>query len=120
MKVIFAVVKQLKQLQRKPIMSFTSYNGYKLNSHLTCFQQGFIAQLVEHRTGIMELMGSNPVEASDFFLGFLCNCSTTVRSLSILLFFKVAHNFAKLNIIEIGHLFSYPNNIVAASGTLNT
>ena len=31
---------------------------------------GFIAQLVEHRTGIAEVMGSNPVEAlifSDFF-----------------------------------------------------
>ena len=24
---------------------------------------GFIAQLVEHRTGIAEVMGSNPVEA---------------------------------------------------------
>ena len=28
------------------------YHGYKLNSHLTCFQRSFIAQLVEHRTGI--------------------------------------------------------------------
>ena len=28
---------------------------------------GFIAQLVEHRTGIAEVMGSSPVEASDFF-----------------------------------------------------
>ena len=27
---------------------------------------GFIAQLVEHRTGIAEVMGSNPVEP-DFF-----------------------------------------------------
>ena len=53
-----------------------SYNGYKLNSHLTCFQRGFVAQLVEHRTGIAEVMGSNPVghEAPGFFLGFLCNC----------------------------------------------
>ena len=48
--------------------------GYKLNSHLTCFQQSFIAQLVEHRTGIAEVMGSNPVGASEFFLGFVCNC----------------------------------------------
>ena len=41
----------------------------------TCFQRGFIAQLVEHRISIAEAMGSNPVEASDFFfLGFLCNC----------------------------------------------
>ena len=39
-----------------------------------CSRGGFIAQSVEHRTGITEVMGSNPVEASDFFLGFLCNC----------------------------------------------
>ena len=59
------------------IVSFSSYNGYKLNSaHLTCFQRrGFITQLVEHRTGIAEIMCSKPpVEGSEFFLGFLCNC----------------------------------------------
>ena len=48
-------------------------NGYKLNSHLTCFQQGFVAQSVEHRTGIVEVMGSNPVGASELFLCFICN-----------------------------------------------
>ena len=36
-------------------------------------QQGFIAQLVEHRTCITEDMGSILIEASDIFLGFLCN-----------------------------------------------
>ena len=41
---------------------------------MTCFQRGFIAQLVKHRTGIAEVMGSNPVGASEFFLGFICNC----------------------------------------------
>ena len=44
--------------------SFSAYNGYKLNSHLTCFRRGFIAQSVDHRTGIAEVMG----------LGFICNC----------------------------------------------
>ena len=36
---------------------------------------GFIAQLVEHRTGIAEVMGSSPIEAL-IFLGFffLSNC----------------------------------------------
>ena len=29
---------------------------------------------LEHCTGIAEVMGSSPVEASFFFLGFLCNC----------------------------------------------
>ena len=31
---------------------------------------GFIAQLVEQRTGNAEVTGSNPVEALIFFLGF--------------------------------------------------
>ena len=31
---------------------------------------GFIAQLVEHRTGIAEVTGSNPVEVLTFFSGF--------------------------------------------------
>ena len=49
------------------LTSFSLYNGYKLNSHLTCFQRGFIAQLVEHRTIIAEIMGWNPVGASEYF-----------------------------------------------------
>ena len=52
---------------------FSSYNTYILNSHLTCFRRSFIAQSVEHCTGIAEVMGSNPVGASEFFLGFICN-----------------------------------------------
>ena len=35
---------------------------------------GFIAQLVEHRTGIAEVTGSNPVEALLFFRLLLSNC----------------------------------------------
>ena len=38
------------------------------NSQLTSLPMcGFIAQLVEHRTGIAEVTGSNPVEALNFF-----------------------------------------------------
>ena len=54
-----------------------SYNGYKLNSHLTCFRLGFMAQSVEHCASIVEVMGSNPVGASEFVSGlylFLHNC----------------------------------------------
>ena len=50
----------------------SSYDGYKLNSLLTYYLQGLIAQLVEQRTG----------EASDFILGFLSNflsCFITTR-----------------------------------------
>ena len=35
---------------------------------------GFIAQLVEHRTGIAEVMGSNPVKALIFFRFLLSSC----------------------------------------------
>ena len=35
---------------------------------------GFVAQLVEHRTGIVEGTGSNPVEAPMFFRLLLSNC----------------------------------------------
>ena len=32
-------------------------------------RRGFIAQSVEHRTGIAEVMGSNPIGASELFSG---------------------------------------------------
>ena len=35
---------------------------------------GFIAQLVEYRTGIAEVTGSNPVETLIFFRLLLSNC----------------------------------------------
>ena len=41
-----------------------SYKNSQLTSLPIC---GFIAQLVEHRTGIAEVTGSNPVEAMIFF-----------------------------------------------------
>ena len=45
------------------------------NSQLTSLPMcGFIAQLVEHRTGIAEVTGSNPVEALIFFRLLHSNC----------------------------------------------
>ena len=49
-----------------PVMSSCHSSREKLTSLPTC---GFIAQLVEHRTGIAEVTGSNPVEAL-IFSGF--------------------------------------------------
>ena len=46
---------------------------YELNKLTLLPMCGFIAQLVEHRTGIAEVMGSNPVEALIFFR-LLSNC----------------------------------------------
>ena len=37
---------------------------------------GFIAQLVEHRTGTAEVMGSNPIEALIFFFFFFFQASS--------------------------------------------
>ena len=51
------------------------YTGRNELNKLTLLPMGgFIAQLVEHRTGIAEVMGSNPVEARIFFRLLLSNC----------------------------------------------
>ena len=42
----------------------------KFNKLTSLPMYDFIAQLVEHRTGIAEVTGSNPVEALVFFSGF--------------------------------------------------
>ena len=47
---------------------------YELNKLTSLPMCGFIAQLVEHRTGIAEVTGSNPVEALIFFGLLLSNC----------------------------------------------
>ena len=50
------------------IISFLT-GRYELNKLISLPMCGFIAQLVEHRTGIEEVTGSNPVEAL-IFSGF--------------------------------------------------
>ena len=52
-------------------VNFTSFHctgRYELNKLTSLPMCGFIAQLVEHRTGIAEVTGSNPVEALIFSL----------------------------------------------------
>ena len=46
---------------------FTPHGRYELNKLTSLPMCGFIAQLVEHRTGIAEVTGSNPVDALIFF-----------------------------------------------------
>ena len=58
-------------------INFTSFHctgRYELNKLTSLPMCGFIAQLVEHRIGIAEVMGSNPVEALIFFRLLLSNC----------------------------------------------
>ena len=45
----------------------TPYGRYELNKLTSLPMCGFIAQLVEQRTGNAEVTGSNPVEALIFF-----------------------------------------------------
>ena len=54
--------------------SFHCTERYELNKLTSLPMCGFIAQLVEHRTGITEVMGSNPVEALIFFRLLLSSC----------------------------------------------
>ena len=53
---------------------FTPHGRYELNKLASLPMCGFIAQLVEHCTGIAEVTGSNPVEALVFFKLLLSNC----------------------------------------------
>ena len=48
---------------------FTPHRRHELNKLASLPMCGFIAQLVEHRSGIAEVTGSNPVEAL-IFSGF--------------------------------------------------
>ena len=55
-----------------------------MNPQLTALNvSGFIAQLVEHRTGNLEITGSNPVEVLNFFYFYfqasLRNCINCVH-----------------------------------------
>ena len=55
-------------------INFTSFHctgRYELNKLTSLPMCGFIAQLVEHRTGIAEVTGSNPIEALIFFFRLL-------------------------------------------------
>ena len=65
-----------------------------MNSHVTCFQRGFIAQSVEHRTGIADVMGSIPIGASEVFLGFICN------SLSYFISVRITFTFILLSAVH--------------------
>ena len=58
-------------------VNFTSFHctgRYELNKLTSLPMCGVIAQTVEHRTGIAEVTGSNPVEALNFFRLLLSNC----------------------------------------------
>ena len=55
-------------------LSYAPHGRYELNKLTSVPMCGFIAQLVEQRTGNAEVSGSNPVEALIFFRLLLSNC----------------------------------------------
>ena len=72
-------------------INFTSFHctgRYELNKLTSLPMCSFIAQLVEHRTGIAEVTGSNPVEALIFFRLLLSNCLNWKFTAMITLHFK--------------------------------
>ena len=84
---MFGHLKQLERRSLKKIKASTGFEPvtsaikvkndhgrYELSKLASLPMCGFIAQLVEHRTGIAEVTGSNPVEALIFFRLLLSNC----------------------------------------------
>ena len=68
-------------------------HGYITNSQYDQLPVGLIAQLVEHCTGIAEVMGSNPVQAWIFFFFFMLsfrNCLSCVVTARIFLLFDLS------------------------------
>ena len=76
---------------------FTSHGRYELNKLASLPTCGFIAQLVEHRTGIAEVTGSNPVEALIFFRLLLSNCLNRKFTAMIVLHFDLQPQFKYMN-----------------------
>ena len=85
MEVIFAVMNTLTAVQIYDfhifITVYSPLHGFIWNQHIDQLPVGLLAQLVEHCTGIAEVMGSNPVQAWIFFrpsfhyyLSSVCYC----------------------------------------------
>ena len=85
---------------------FTPHGRYELNKLTSLPMCGFIAQLVEHRTGIAEVTGSNPVEAL-IFSGFFPIASIGKFTAMIFLHFDLQPQFKYMNyFIYTSHHFT--------------
>ena len=76
---------------------FTPHGRYELNKLTSLPIGGFIAQLVEHRTGIAEVTGSNPVEALIFSGFFFPIASIGKFTAMIILHFDLKPQFKYMN-----------------------
>ena len=90
------------QLQRPLSLLFFKHSSFILYYIITCTSchslhitginwtrtwpasgKASIAQSVKHRIGIAEVMGLNPLGASEFFLGYICNCLSYFKTAKI-------------------------------------
>ena len=86
---------------------FTPHGRYELNKLTSLPMCGFTAQLVEHRTGIAEFTGSNPVEALIFFRLLLSNCLNWKFTAMIILHFDLQPQLKYMNyFIYTSHHFT--------------
>ena len=58
---------------------YSSFYRFIWNQHNDQLPVGLLAQLVEHCTGIAEVMGSNPIQAWIFFRPYFHYCSSSVH-----------------------------------------
>ena len=95
---ILAVTTQLKQLRKESLKKIQAFFIYlhpfihpsRVYYELTIWPVGLIARLVEHCTGIAEVMGSNPVQAWIFFRLSFRNCLSCVVTARIFLLFDLS------------------------------
>ena len=85
--------------------SFYCMGRHELNKLTLLPMCGFTARLVEHRTSITEVTGSNPVEAVIFFRLLPSNCFKLEFSAMITLHFHLQLQY-NMNFIYISHHFT--------------
>ena len=71
----------------------TPHRRYELKTLTSLPMRGLIPQMVEHRTGIMEVTGSNPIQALIFFRLLLSNCLNWKITAMIILHFGITTFF---------------------------
>ena len=79
---------------------------------------GFIAQLVEQRTGNAEVTGSNPVEALIFFLFFQASSFQLLKLENLLrwsFFSFVDNHSSKMNYFHIPRIMDLPNHCLTST-----
>ena len=83
----------------------TPHGRYELDKLTSLPMCGFIAQLVEHRTGIAEVTGSNPVEA----LTYQCSVCFHICDLNLEVIEKFQANNYRLPLWKKTAPFAYGN-----------